>query len=115
MKDMRENETYAAAFGNFFVNLLNASAGMTAKVVSTVALAKVVSNCFELVAPPPPLSPPIFVLFLLLFLGTSSSKKSIQMEASKVVQSCSKLMKGKKNCVDSWEERGKLMEFESSL
>jgi len=44
---------------------------MTAKVVSTVALAKVVSNCFELVAPPPPLSPPIFVLFLLLFLGTS--------------------------------------------
>lgn len=35
--------THAAALGNFFVNLLNASAGMTAKVVSTVALAIVPS------------------------------------------------------------------------
>ena len=34
---------HAAAFGNFFVSLLNASAGMTANVVSTLALAIVPS------------------------------------------------------------------------
>jgi hypothetical protein len=45
-----ESRTHAAAFGNFFVSLLNASAGMTANVVSVAALAIVAS--FAILAAP---------------------------------------------------------------
>jgi hypothetical protein len=42
---VKASKTHAAAFGNFFVSRLNASAGITARVVSVVALAIVPSFC----------------------------------------------------------------------